>query len=427
MSQAAKNTGTNTGGKSEEAKPVSRKAATKAAPAKKASKAKPVRQNTSKDVKTMVWLRAAGHCELCGKDLTLELVSLKNLFEGEVAHIFPAAPGGPRGHAGYTEADAKHLTNDPANLMLLCPNCHKSIDKTPDGVYPADDLTDRHQGFLERIHLAAMTPHNDFGVGIIVLGKHFSTASSIEPTEVQRAMFAEGVRPHTKPHVLVLPEIPDGVRDARYYHQVRLMLTRTIERELSAARSEAGDAALLAIAGLADIPSLMIAGRVMGDRRRRLIFSLDRDTRLRWPDPAAVRPVYQYTPPPEGDGPVALVLSISASIPHDDVLAAVPGGRVATFAAEVPSTQHVKNAGFIAAFREQLQIRLSELEASTDHPIHLFAAIPVAYAVEFGALLSMNHQHGYRIYDRMGAGKEKPFVFQLDLDHDENPNLKEVS
>jgi 5-methylcytosine-specific restriction endonuclease McrA len=411
------------------AKPAGHKTTTKASAVKKRPtiRAMPARQNTSKEVKTLVWLRAAGHCELCGKDLTLEIVSLKNLFEGEVAHIFPAAPGGPRGHTDYTEADAKRLTDDPANLMLLCPNCHKSIDKTPDDVYPAADLTDRHQGFLERIHLAAMTPHTDFGVGIIVMGKHFSTVSSIEPTEVHRAMFAAGVRPHARPNVVVLPEIPDGIRDARYYGQVRLMLTRAIERELTAARSEAGDTPLLAIAGIADIPSLMIAGSVMGDRRRRLVMSLDRDTRLRWPDATARRPSYKFTPPPDGDGPIALVLNVSAIIPTDDVSAALPFARITTFSAEVPSNQHIKNAGFISSFREQLQVHLSELEASTTEPIHVFAAIPAAYAVEFGAFLSMNHQHGYRIYDRMGIGKEKPFVFQIELERTENLNLQEAS
>lgn len=411
------------------AKRASHKEAPKTSPTKKVAKttAAPARQNTNKEVKTLVWLRAAGHCELCGKDLTLELVSLTNQSEGEVAHIFPASAGGPRSHADYSEADAKRLTDDPANLMLLCPNCHKSIDKTPDGFYPAADLTDRHQGFLERIHLAATTPHADFGVGVVILGKHFSTVSSIEPTEVQRAMFAAGIRPLTKPHVLVLPDIPDGVRDARYYSHVRVMLTRTIEREFTAARSEAGDAAVLAIAGLADIPSLMIAGSVIGDRRRRLVLSLDRETRLRWSDPAAGQPTYKYAPPPEGEGPLALVLNISATILNDDVLAALPGARTASFSAQVPSNQHIKNPGFIAAFREQLQARLSELEASTAEPIHVFPAIPAAYAVEFGALLSMNHQHGYRIFDRMGTGKEKPFVLQLDLEQDENLNLKEAS
>lgn len=397
---------------------TSKKTATKKAVAKK-SAAKTGRQDTSNKTKLEVWIRAAGHCELCGKDLTLEFVSLRNLYEGEVAHIFPAAPGGPRGGKAYTAVDAARLTNDPGNLMLLCPNCHKDIDKSPDGAYPAEDLTDRHQGHLERIKVAAMTPHNDFGAAVIVLGKHFSTQNCIEPSELQRAMFAEGIRPHRVPKQVVLPDVIDGKRDAHYYQAVTGQLRRAIDQEFSVARSDMGDGALIAIAGAADIPSLMVAGTVLGDRRRRAVFSIDRETRLRWPDLKAARPQYAATLPPCGEGPVALVLNISATIPPSDVRDAAPGARIATFAAPTPSFHHIQNRGFIAAFREQLQVFLSDLETRTKEPILVFAAIPAAFAIEFGALQTMNHQHGYRIYDR--AGKPNAFVYQLDL----NDELKE--
>lgn len=363
------------------------------------------RQNTSKKTKTLVWIRAAGHCELCGKDLTTELVSLKAIYDGEVAHVYPASAGGPRGRSDYTEADATRLTDDPENLLLLCPNCHTAIDKTPDETYPAQDLTDRHQGYLERVRVAAKTPHTDFGAGVIVLGHHFQTKNRIEPTELQQAMWCAGIRPHRIPLVIELPEIINGERDETYYRNVRYKLKDKIHNELSAARSDSGDTAIISLAALADIPSLVILGQEVGDRCRRVGFSVDRDTRLRWPDPGAVAPVFQFYPPALGDAdaPVALVLCISAEIPHADVHAALPEARIAVFRSPTPSIAHIRNAGFIGAFRNQLQARLSELEACTARPIHVFAAIPAAYAVEFGALLSMHHQHGYVIYDRTGG------------------------
>jgi len=377
------------------------------------------RQNTSQLIKTKVWIRAAGHCELCGKNLLEEIVALKNFFEGEVAHIRPAAMG-PRATEGYSEEDARRLTNDIDNLMLLCPNCHTSIDKADDGVYRAEDLVDRHQGYVERIQVAATTPHNELGAGIIVVGKHFSTKARIEPSELQRAMFAQAIRPIQRPLPIELPEIIDR-RTAVYYESVRHLVTRRIESEFAAARSQMGDEPLAAIAGLADIPSLMIVGNILGDRRRRTVFHLDRDTRLQAPDPQAELPTYAYTPPPDSEGPLALVINVSATIPLTDVLAALPGARVATFAALTPSLHHVRHNGFIAAFREQLQVQLSVLEASTVDAIHVFAAIPGAYAIEFGALLSLNHQHGYRIFDRDDL--TKAFCHHLDFHHHPSQEL----
>ena len=91
------------------------------------------RIDTDPRVKNYVWSRAAGHCELCSLDLTQDLMTLTPAKLGEVAHIIPASPKGPRSDAKQTPGVSEVLTNDPANLMLLCPNCHTSIDKTPDG------------------------------------------------------------------------------------------------------------------------------------------------------------------------------------------------------------------------------------------------------------------------------------------------------
>ncbi|MNO05239.1 hypothetical protein D3C81_2265510 [compost metagenome] len=42
----------------------------------------------------------------------------------------------------------------------------------------------------------------------------------------------------------------------------------------------------------------------------------------------------------------------------------------------------------------------------------MFAAIPAALAIEFGALLTTQHRHPYIIYDR---GEKNDFVFALSL------------
>lgn len=54
---------------------------------------------------------------------------------GEMAHIIAKSAGGPRGRAGGGPD-----TYD--NLILLCPTCHRKIDKAPAGEYPEQLLHD---------------------------------------------------------------------------------------------------------------------------------------------------------------------------------------------------------------------------------------------------------------------------------------------
>ena len=94
------------------------------------------------------------------------------------------------------------------------------------------------------------------------------------------------------------------------------------------------------------------------------------------------------------------MLSISAQIPVRDVTEALPGARIAELTIPEPNYSMVHNRRVIHAFRDALQIRLSQLEAMSPNPIHVFAAIPAALAIEFGALLTTQHQHPYLIFDR---------------------------
>lgn len=75
------------------------------------------------DIK-LLWGRAAGLCSKCRDDLTVILEKGANYNVGEMAHVIAKKPAGPRGTAqgGPDSYD---------NLILLCPTCHKHIDKAP--------------------------------------------------------------------------------------------------------------------------------------------------------------------------------------------------------------------------------------------------------------------------------------------------------
>lgn len=357
------------------------------------------RYNTNAETKRIVWIQAAGHCELCGSDLTHDYRAGLSMRRGEVAHILPASPKGPRGGEGHDEDKAQLLTNDTANLMLLCPGCHDKIDRDGDG-YPENDLSGLHQAYIERIRLAATTPDGGRAIPVIVQSQHFATVNDIPVRDLLVAMSSEGLTAFDQGIKITFPPPGPRGRDAIYWQNIKDSILHDLEQQLKRRGGAYGDAPALAVVGLADIPALILLGQAIGDRSKRLLFSFSREHHLRWPDQTAEPPMFLFTHPPEGDAPLALVLSISAYVPHCDIETALPGVRIAELSIPEPSYAMVQNRRVIHAFRDALQIRLSQLEAMGAGTIHVFAAIPAALAIEFGALLTTQHQHSYLIFDR---------------------------
>lgn len=357
------------------------------------------RFDTTIEVKQIVWVRSAGHCELCGTDLTYDYRVGSKMKWGEVAHILPASPKGPRGQGDHGVLEAKAHTNDCTNLMLLCPSCHDKIDRDAEG-YPASDLSGLHQAYLERIRLAATAPDGGRAIPVIVQSQHFATENNIQVRDLLTVMSSEGLTAFDHPITHTFAEAGPSGRDKAYWQRAKDDIQHKIKNQLSRRGGTFGDTPALAVVGLADIPALILLGQAIGDRTKRLLFSSNREHGLSWPNQLAKPPEFCFTPPTNTDAPLALVLSISAQVPLRDVEAALPNARIAEFTIPEPSYKMLQNRRVIHAFRDALQICLSKLEALTPGPIHVFAAIPAALAIEFGALLTTEHQHPYVIFDR---------------------------
>ena len=372
----------------------------KPAPKKRSTNASG-RQSTPEAIRRMVWIRAAGHCELCGRDITDDPRMRSPTRWGEVAHVLPAGAAGPRATAGYSSRTAREHTADPDNLIAACPACHTLIDQDPE-LHTAALLLKLHRAQIQRIRLTARQPNASQTMGLLFIGHHFGTHNNLSERALVPAMLSEGMVPIDFPERVDLPEPPSTGRDAAYWRHVEDIVEHKVESALRRAASMRGDPPIISVAALADIPSLIALGRKLGDRIDRRLFSFTRDHGFEWTGPDEPAPEFNCSMPSPGPGPgpIALVLSLSAIIPTADVLAALPSARLAVLTVPQPSYGLVRNRLTIASFRDFLQTRLSELESAGPEPIHVFAAVPAALAVEFGALLSTQHRHPYVIYDR---------------------------
>jgi hypothetical protein len=84
----------------------------------------------------MLFAESAGTCLLCNTPLFIDPATLRRSISiAERAHIVAHSERGPRGDRSLP----RDYRADPANIVLLCPTCHTTVDKDP-SAYPVDLL-----------------------------------------------------------------------------------------------------------------------------------------------------------------------------------------------------------------------------------------------------------------------------------------------
>ena len=103
-----------------------------------------------------LWGRSAGRCQFdgCNRILYQSPVTLEQSNISEQAHIYSFSKDGPRGHEPYKE-NIEEL-NKIDNLMLMCHDCHKTIDQDQNGdKYSGKMLREWKMQHEERIYVVS--------------------------------------------------------------------------------------------------------------------------------------------------------------------------------------------------------------------------------------------------------------------------------
>jgi len=105
----------------------------------------PTRKQIPQKTKLHLFSASAGHCQRpqCLKVLFPEEIG-GDIHIAEMAHVIPHGDSGPR-HKERTNDDFEVDAFD--NLILLCPTCHKIIDKAPK-LYPRETLLEWKRNHL---------------------------------------------------------------------------------------------------------------------------------------------------------------------------------------------------------------------------------------------------------------------------------------
>jgi hypothetical protein len=334
-------------------------------------------------VRYSLWGIAAGRCQYegCNKPLWVDSLTKKEGNYSYIAHIIADSPDGPRGD----EELSKKLAKDISNLMLLCDEHHRLIDRIDVEGHPVERLKKMKEKHEKRIELVTSMP-DDLRTHVLLYGANIGkNGAPLSMEKAKEAIYPNRFPAENKPINLSMKNSVFYDDESMYWILEKENLNRQFNTKVKQRLTE--DIQHLSVFGLAPQPLLIELGRLLSDITTVDIYQLHREpANWKWqenPDEFD----YIIKTPPKITAKVALNLSLSADIDNSRIQK-VLGDNVSiwTLTIESPSNDFLKSKEQLKRFREVFRNLLNEIkrEHGHDNVLHVFPSVPVAVAIEIG-------------------------------------------
>ncbi len=366
-----------------------------------------------------VWADAGGRCmfEGCGENLTEVPLWTKPARVGYLAHIVASDPEGPRG----SQVHSHRLANAPENIMLMCDAHHRLIDSFSPGDYPPDILSEMRRvhrdmvvNYLDSLafpRTRAVTLHANLGN----VPTYFHDSELIDAILATRHAMLPGVIHYVRRR---------AHRDDRHLPGFWSQYLREHEgdiRQLIAGFNASSGAATenLAVFPLHHIPTMVLAGRIMGEAQAIQVFQYNRANRT-WAwnstaNPLATNSICVNALPQDRAEEVLVTIELTAGMDEDAMPPALQPEIVAGRMPWVRITTQTPRFDIIAR-PEDLEQFAHVARQVVNHvqdvirarKVHLIAISPASSIFRFGQMLQPGHHPEYIVYDR--PARDYPFT-----------------
>ncbi len=358
-----------------------------------------VTRRTSQVTRLLLFVRAGARCQFdgCNEFLLEHPLTVAEGNFAQMAHIVAFSHQGPRGEARPRPV----RINDVANLMLLCPQCHKLIDDQPDR-YTIGTLEKYKRNHEERIrHVTGLGP--DLKTTVVQLKARVAGQSVAIPI----AQVTEAVAPRyptdAKGHVIDLTDI-DAEGEA-FIEMATRVIKQRVER-LYEPGMDVEDTRHISLFALAPIPLLVFLGRHLSNKVPVDLYQRHRDTEdWVWKRTgAAVEYSFERVRHGTDRTKVAFMLSLSGTIRLDLLPSEIDESFTVyelTLSNLEPSPTFLRTKENLNHFKGVYQVALRTI--LRDHgnidAIHLFPAVPAPIAVLCGRELLPKLDPALLVYD----------------------------
>jgi len=357
--------------------------------------------NIPEKIKIRLWGKAAGRCQYdgCNKPLWLDSLTKAEFNTAYIAHIIADSPDGPRG----SEKLSKKLSKDISNLMLMCDEHHRLIDKEDVEGHSVEILHRMKRKHEERIQLQTSIMEEKQSHILLYCANIGQHSAQVDWGEAANAMVPDWYPASHSAIEIGIGNSPFRDHEQEYWNIERESLRRQFASKVKA-ELQNGNIRHLSIFAVGSQPLLIELGALLSDITTAEVYQLHREpSSWRW-DQLPVEFCYRVIEPEKTDCKhVALNLSLSGTITEDRIHKAL-GKDVSiwTITIDEPNNDFLKSQCQLKLFRETMRKVFDKIKFThgEDRELHIFPAAPVAVNVELGRVWMPKADLNMVIYDQ---------------------------
>lgn len=373
---------------------------------------KEVTRHIKREVERELWARAAGRCQFngCNRILYKSPVTQERANISEKAHTYSFSEDGPRGWGPFKKNPQS--LNDVGNLMLMCHDCHKTIDQDKDGVkYSASLLQQWKKEHEHRVVTVTGIAANKKSHVVFYGSNIGEQRSPLQQEDATEAIFPERYPVSENPVCLSMTCSHEDKSPA-FWESESAHLNRVFNQKVLPL-IENNPTKHFSLFSLAPIPLLIQLGALFTDK-----ISVDTYQPIREPKgwhwqefPDGFEFIIKK--PDELNGEPVLVIALSDIINHERIKK-VMGDNVSIWELSVPE-EHIGNdnirdkaqLSMMRTIIRKLMVQIKEAHGSTI-PLSVFPAMAVSCSIEMGRARMPKADMHWIIYDQ--NNKEKRFI-----------------
>jgi len=354
----------------------------------------------SEPIKVRLWGKAAGRCEYdgCNKPLWRDDLTKAEFNTAYIAHIVADSPQGPRGDPIRSALLGAELSN----LMLMCDEHHRLIDKGDVAGHPEDRLVAMKAKHEQRIENLCDIKEDKHSLVILYGANIGKQGSPLSFTDAAMAMVPDRYPLDHQPITISFGNstFEDHTEDFWVFESKQIC---NVTAQLRT-RIRSGGVNHLSLFALAPQPLLILLGAELSDIPFAEVYQRRKEPQSwTWEEAPSSFSYSVDEPPVISHGDAALVFSLSATVTHDRVSATI-GSDIPIWRVSIPTPENdfVRSRAQTEAFRKAMRNVLDKIKAAHGEKakVHVFPAMPASLAVDFGRVLNSKSDLPLIIYDQ---------------------------